>query len=190
MHRVTHALIFLLSITSIHALPFADSKASSNEDVILGRTALDCSAWYLTQGDPNKLLAQTLKPPCRVPASFPAVLRDGWSTDPECDAAKQPKTCQYHKGAHGCYRHAFKERGPGAQACYDKNGQFIDDVWKGAGTVDAQTPLGDGVQQAAHFVADVVPFYSCCKITFIYNPLCNLYYEKRPAGQCENKPAI
>ncbi|UJR08035.1 hypothetical protein I4U23_012312 [Adineta vaga] len=190
MYTTTYTLLILLGVTFINGLPFADSNENSYENAILNRGAPDCLVWYLTQGDPQELLAQTLKPPCHIPISFPKTLLGGWSVDPECDASKQPKTCDYHKGAYGCYRHAFSSSGPGAQACYDRSGQWIGDVWKGAGTVDAATPLGDFSQQTAHFLVDVAPYYSCCKITLFPKSICNLYYEKRPPGQCENKPAV
>ncbi|CAF0749668.1 unnamed protein product [Adineta steineri] len=191
MRSVTYTLLVLLVVTIINGFPSADDNMESYKDVMLNRDVGSCLTWYALQGDPQKLLAQTLPPPCNCPASFPPTLIDGWTTDPECDAAKQPNTCDLHKGAYGCYRYAFKSTGPGAQACYDKNGKFISDPWKGAGTVDAETPLGDIIQQGEHFLCDVLPYYSCCKLTLLGQRfICDLYYEKRPPGQCVDKPAI
>ncbi len=103
-------------------------------------------AWYAVEPDPKPLLARTENPPCNIPSTFPATLLGGWSVDPDCDAQEQPDTCELHKGAYGCYRNAKASTGPGAQACYDKNGKWISDPWKGAGTLDTETPLGDLTQ--------------------------------------------
>ncbi|CAF1208557.1 unnamed protein product [Adineta steineri] len=140
---------------------------------------------------------RVLKPLCQVPSIFPRqlnegwVVGEGWVVDEACDPLKQPKTCDYHKGAYGCYRFAYSNTGSGAQACYDKNGNFISDPWKGGGTVDQETLSGDLIQSARHVACDVVSYYSCCQTFFSLQPYtCNLYYEKRPTGQCENKTAI
>lgn len=152
------------------------------------RGYVHCQIWHALQGDPNELLAETPKPPCRVPPSFPRTLPGGWSVDTSCDSEKQPNTCSLHVGAYCCYRNAFKSEGPGAQACYDESGQWIADPWLGAGTVDKETPLGDFIQQIKHGVADVLPYFSCCKTLLAPQPeTCNLYYEKRPPGQCEDQ---
>ena len=150
------------------------------------RELFSCTLWYFFEGDPADLLAQTKKPPCSISATFPLELSGNWSIDPGCDPLKQPNTCDYHKGAQGCYRHAFSSTGPGAQACYDSSGQWISDPWLGAGTVDKETPIGDFVQQAEHALVDVAPYLNCCKTKFSPQPFtCNLYYEKRPPGQCQ-----
>ncbi|CAF3939271.1 unnamed protein product [Adineta steineri] len=139
----------------------------------------------------NNASDRVLKPPCQVLSTFPRQLNEGWVVDVDCDPLKQPKTCDYHKGAYGCYRFAYSNTGPGAQACYDKNGNFISDPWKGGGTVDKETSSGDLIQSAKHVACDVVSYYSCCQTFFSPQPYtCNLYYEKRPTGQCENKTAI
>jgi len=89
-------------------------------------------------------------------------------------------------GATGCYRHAYKNTGPGAQACYDKNGNWLSDVWLGAGTLDVETPLGNIFQQLKHLTEDVTPYDNCCKDKSLPQPgTCNLYFEKRPPGECQ-----
>jgi len=191
MYSLTSTLLVLLLVTLINGHPSNVDNGNSKENEILTRDLLGCRSWYRGEGDPSILLAQTLNPPCSIPPTFPETLLDGWVVDPGCDAAQQPNTCGLHKGAHGCYRHAFASTGPGAQACYDQNGQWISDPWKGAGTLDAETPLGDLAQQARHGIVDVATYYSCCTTWLAKQPeTCNLYYEKRPPGQCEDKPAI
>lgn len=180
-------LLALLPIAWPNGIPFDATNTNSNEDEILTRDAASCTAWYLTQPSPKELLARTIKPPCSILSTFPPTLPGGWSVDPGCDASKQPNTCDFHIGAHGCYRNTIASTGPGAQACYDAKGQWISDPWKGAGTLDVETPLGDLVQQGKHLIVDVVPYYSCCKTSlFFQKTVCNLYYEKRPPGQCQN----
>ncbi|CAF0900289.1 unnamed protein product [Adineta steineri] len=187
MHTITNIFLALLLVLSVAGFELGNIDENSNEQLMAGRGYVDCLIWYATQGDPNKLLAKTKKPYCQVPATFPSTLPGGWSVDTSCDAAKQPNTCSLHAGAYCCYRNALKSTGPGAQACYDKSGQWISDPWLGAGTVDKETPLGNIIQQAKHGVADVIPYYSCCVLTlFAPQPeTCNRYYEKRPPGQCE-----
>jgi len=162
-----------------------------DESPVSSRGLQDCINWYKKEPNPSVHLSKTLDPPCRCPKSFPSKLIGGWTTDPGCDAKKQPNTCDYHKGAFGCYRHSFKTTGPGAQACYDKDGNWIADTWKGAGTLDAETPLGSLFQQLRHYNADVVPWNNCCKDNKVPQPsTCNMYFEKRPPGKCVDKPAI
>ncbi|CAF3005640.1 unnamed protein product [Rotaria sp. Silwood2] len=186
-----------LLLSFLLALPIASIELRSgdeenfNEHLPSSRGLIDCFVWYSLQGDPSALLAKTAKPPCRVPTSFPRTLSGGWSVDTACDAAKQPNTCSLHTGAYCCYRNALKSTGPGAQACYDEFGQWISDPWLGAGTIDKETPLGSIIQQGKHVFADVLPYYSCCKTLFASQPeTCNRYYEKRPPGQCEDKPVV
>jgi hypothetical protein len=114
-------------------------------------------------------------------------LTGGWSVDDGCDAAKQPNTCGLHVGAHGCYRHALARTGPGAQACYDPNGIWISDPWKGAGTLDKENPLGGFLQVILHGIVDVIPYQQCCQTNPVQPQFCNLYFEKRPPGQCEGE---
>ena len=190
MHQITSILLIVLIIALVNGIPFTADKELFDQQGVLGRSA-SCRSWYNKQGNPNELLAKTLKPPCKIPSTFPSSLLDGWKVDSGCDASKQPNTCDLHKGAHGCYRHAFASKGPGAQACYDKEGQWISDPWKGAGTLDAETPSNNLMQQMAHAVADVFSYYDCCQTSSSPQPeTCNLYYEKRPPGQCEDKPAV
>ena len=165
--------------------------AIGHERQVGQRSLASCTSWYKKQIDPAEHLKKTLSPPCKIPATFPSKLLNGWSTDPSCDAKKQPNTCSYHVGAYGCYRHAFKSTGPGAQSCYDKDGVWISDPWKGAGTLDVETPLGSLFQQLRHVTADVTPYDDCCKDKSAPQPsTCNMYYEKRPPGQCQDVPAI
>ncbi len=146
-----------------------------------------CQNWYNKEGDPNILLALTLNPPCKIPITFKPTMTNGWSVDPGCDASKQPNTCNLHVGAHTCYRHAKASTGPGAQACYDPQGNWISDVWKGAGTLDAETPLGGLIQTIKHGIVDVIPYNDCCQNSNTADNACHLYYEKRPPGQCEGE---
>ena len=181
MHSTT-TLHLLLVIIGIFAIDAQDS---------LSRSQAKCIDWHKKELDPAVYLAKTLNPPCRIPPSFPTTLKDGWKTDPGCDAKKQPNTCSYHVGANGCYRHAITKPGPGAQACYDKKGDWISDPWEGAGTLDKHTPLGSLFEQLNHYNHDVVPFDNCCRTEGNPQPsTCNLYFEKRPPGVCEDKPAI
>ncbi|CAF1185658.1 unnamed protein product [Rotaria sp. Silwood1] len=187
MHCTTYALLVFLTVTLINCVPFATDNENLDQQAMLHRGLPSCSVWYWSQPNPEILLAKTLKPPCNISPTFPSTLPGGWSVDPGCDASQQPNTCDLHKGAYGCYRSALSTTGPGAQACYDKNGQWISDPWKGAGTLDAETPLGDIIQEAKHVVADVLPYYSCCKTSIFFQTYnCNHYYEKRPPGQCQN----
>jgi hypothetical protein len=88
---------------------------------MLNPSVLSCL--YELEGDPNDLLARTLKLPCTIPSAFPLKLLDGWTVFSGCDASKQRNTCDFHKGAYGCYRHAFFTTGLGVQACYDNQGR-------------------------------------------------------------------
>ncbi|CAF1384192.1 unnamed protein product [Rotaria sp. Silwood1] len=187
MHAIAYTLLILLTTALINSIPFNTDNEDLDHQEILHRGLSSCLLWYQSQPDPATLLAKTLKPPCSISPAFSETLPGGWSVDPGCDASKQPNTCDMHKGANGCYRSAISNTGPGAQACYDKNGQWISDPWKGAGTLDAETPLGDIIQQGKHLIADVLPYYSCCKTSiFSQSQNCSLYYEKRPSGQCQN----
>jgi hypothetical protein len=186
MQSVINLFVFLCLTLSTVGLALNKDEQVSSGKFPSSRGLVTCLSWYALQGNPNLILAQTLKPPCTIPTAFPSTLPGGWSVDPECDAAKQPNTCQYHVGAHSCYRHAYRASGPGAQACYKSNGQWISDPWLGAGTVDKETPLGDLIQQGKHVVVDVLPYGDCCKSLGVPQPAtCNLYYAKRPPGQCQ-----
>lgn len=190
MHSIVSTIFIVLVIALVNGHPFdINEKVLDQQEPVVRSES--CRSWYNKQGDPKELLAKTLKPPCKIPPSFPRTLIDGWTVDSGCDAAKQPNTCSLHQGAHGCYRHSFEQKGPGAQACYDPQGHWISDPWKGAGTLDAETPSGNLLQQFAHAVADVFPYNDCCVTTSSPQPeTCNLYYEKRPPGECEDKPAV
>ncbi|CAF0825361.1 unnamed protein product [Rotaria sordida] len=187
MRSSAYTLLVLLTVTLINGIPFATDNGDSDQQEMLHRSLPDCLSWYWSQPDPAQFLANTVKPSCSISPTFPPFLPGGWSVDPGCDASKQPNTCDLHKGAHGCYRNAISTTGPGAQACYDVNGQWISDPWKGAGTLDVETPLGDAIQQGLHVVVDVLPYYSCCKTSLLFQKsTCNLYYKRRPSGQCQN----
>lgn len=180
--RSTTNLLLLLVIIGIYSI---DAEPE------LSRSVAKCTDWHKKEASPEVHLAKTLNPPCSIPSTFPKELKDGWKTDPGCDASKQPNTCSYHKGAHGCYRHAKSRTGPGAQSCYDRQGNWIADPWKGAGTLDKHTPLGSLLEQLNHYNHDVVPWENCCNTAGNPQPTtCNLYFEKRPPGVCEEKPAI
>ncbi|CAF4397133.1 unnamed protein product, partial [Didymodactylos carnosus] len=86
-----------------------------------------------------------------------------------------------------CYRGQQKQRGPGAQCCYDSNGRWINNPKNGGGTLDVQAPTGSLLQILKHHRVDVAPFYWCCKGGGQASELCQLYFEKRPAGKCENE---
>ncbi|CAF2081934.1 unnamed protein product [Rotaria magnacalcarata] len=150
-----------------------------------------CEAWHNAEPHPSIFSEQTPKCPCHVLASFPKVFNDGskiWKTDPGCIASQHPNTCKYHKGAHGCYRFAYKSTGPGAQCCYNKNGVWIKDPHRGAGTLDrerAPDSFFDLSQLAAHHHHDVVPWENCCKDPAVPRDVCQLYFDKRPPGVCE-----
>lgn len=186
MSSIAYTIFVLSVIVLINGIPFDAENRNLEEQQILPRGVITCGVWYLSQPDPQTLLAKTLTPKCTIDPSFPPTLPGGWSVDTGCDASKQPNTCDLHKGAYGCYRSALGTTGPGAQACYDKNGHFISDPWKGAGTLDAESPTGGVIQSAKHFLTDVAPYYSCCKVTFFQEYNCNHYYEKRPPGSCKD----
>ena len=172
-------------ITLAYGLP--PVKRSSEVESRSLWVGVACQAWHKLQPDPSAALSQIATPPCKVPSAFPANLSGGWSVDPGCDASLQPDTCSYHPGAYSCYRHAYAATGPGTQACYDVNGQFISDPWQGAGTLDLETPIGDIIQQGKHALVDVFPYYYCCSTLFKQPDTCNLYYAKRPPGQCSGE---
>ncbi|CAF3340852.1 unnamed protein product [Rotaria sp. Silwood1] len=122
MRIAANLLLAFLLTSSIFGIELTNDEENFNERQPSTRDLLDCIVWYSLQGDPNELLAKTVKPPCRVPTLFPRTLDGGWSADIACDAAKQPNTCSWHSGAYCCYRNALKPTGPGARACYDKLG--------------------------------------------------------------------
>ncbi|CAF2155740.1 unnamed protein product [Rotaria magnacalcarata] len=186
-------LIFaLLLIIHVNSQPIDESSDEEFAQRMKSTRALaDCTNWYGREPEASVHLAKILSAPCSIPPTFPPNLKDGWTTDPGCDAKKQPNTCSYHVGAWGCYRHSFKNTGPGAQACYDRKGNWLSDTWQGAGTLDAETALGSIFQQLRHYTADVVPYDNCCTTSGLPQPsTCNLYFEKRPTGICEVKPAV
>ena len=155
-----------------------------------------CKKWY--SGEPNAtvFLRETRDCPCRIPTHFAEKLSDGahtWLTDSGCVASKQPNTCSYHKGAHGCYRHGYKSKGPGAQCCYDREGNWIKDEFAGGGTLDrerAPDNILNLIQWNAHNKHDVIPWNNCCKEPGMPTAVCILYYEKRPSGNCKVYPDI
>ncbi|CAF3005138.1 unnamed protein product [Rotaria sp. Silwood2] len=150
-----------------------------------------CQNWYNAEPHPSIFLEQTRKCPCRVPANFPKDLNDGskiWKTDSGCAASSHPNTCSYHIGAHGCYRFGYKTTGPGAQCCYDKEGIWMNDPHKGAGTLDrerAPDNILNLFQWSAHNKHDVIPWENCCKDLAVPRDVCQLYFDKRPPGECE-----
>ncbi|CAF0780711.1 unnamed protein product [Adineta steineri] len=117
----------------MNTLSHSSEVEESNEENVSDRGLLSCLLWNKLEGDPNELLKK---------------LNEGWVVDEGCDPLDQPETCDYHKGAYGCYRFAYSNTGPDAQACSDKNGNFISDPRKGGGTVDKETPSGDLIQSA------------------------------------------
>jgi hypothetical protein len=156
------------------------------------RNIAACEKWYKAEPPASVFLEQTRKCPCRISAKFPKEFSDGsaiWKTDAGCTASSQPNTCSYHKGAHGCYRFAYKSKGPGSQCCYDKEGIWMSDPHNGAGTLDrerAPDNILNLIQWSAHNKHDVIPWENCCKDPAIPRTVCQLYFEKRPAGTCEN----
>jgi hypothetical protein len=156
------------------------------------RNIVTCQKWHSAEPHPLVFLEQTRKCPCRAPSSFPKEFSDGsqiWKTDAGCIAGNQPNTCAYHKGAHGCYRFAHKSKGPGAQCCYNKAGIWISDPFNGAGTLDrerAPDNIFNLIQWNAHNKHDVIPWDNCCKDSSIPRNICQLYYDKRPPGECQN----
>jgi hypothetical protein len=186
MYQITSTLFVLLIATLTKGLVLTPNDGNLNQNDKLTRIPA-CQNWYNGEGDPQVHLDKTLKPPCKISPKFPRTLTQGWSVDDGCDAAKQPDTCGLHVGAYGCYRHSFASTGPGAQACYDQQGNWIADPWQGAGTLDAETPLGGLIQALRHYIADVKPYYDCCRTNPVQTPYCNLYFEKRPPGVCEGE---
>jgi hypothetical protein len=184
-----HAIFFLLTITFVclngNVIP--DESIPSEP---AARNINACNKWYAAEPDPAPFLAKTRKCPCRVPNTFPQNYNDGavtWKTDLGCAASSQPNTCSYHKGAHGCYRFAYESKGPGAQCCYTKAGEWISDPFAGAGTLDrerAPDSIFNIAQALAHNSHDVVPWNNCCKDSDTTRASCLLYYAKRPAGEC------
>ncbi|CAF1400827.1 unnamed protein product [Didymodactylos carnosus] len=152
----------------------------------------DCKRWHSEQLNPESYIEQIPTCFCRVPSTgrdpFPNPLPGGtFQIDSGCDFHKDlDKTCAYHQGARGCYREQQKQRGPGAQCCYDSNGRWINNPKNGGGTLDVQAPTGSLLQILKHHRVDVAPFYWCCRGGQA-SELCQLYFEKRPAGKCENE---
>ncbi|CAF1587523.1 unnamed protein product, partial [Didymodactylos carnosus] len=148
-----------------------------------------CSLWHSRQANASIYLSLIPKCPCSIPTivsgHFPTSFNE-FVTDDACDSSK-PNSCQLHVGATHCYRRSFKISGPGAQCCYDVNGTWITEPEKGAGTLDVQTASGSLYQKwILHIIADVLPYFACCKSIFATKDSCKLYYEKRPAGECEH----
>ncbi|CAF0780627.1 unnamed protein product [Didymodactylos carnosus] len=178
----------------LEQLPTAADEEVSDADLVKlfgnNRKLSDCTNWHKKEPDPSAILMQVRKSPCRCPPSFPKSFHDGtdeWTTDPGCDASKQPNTCSYHIGAHGCYRHTYTSKGPGTQACYDKNGDWIADPRKGAGTLDKYNAVNQNLFHLLnHYNHDVVPWNNCCDDASLPENICDLYYEKRPPGECQH----
>ena len=188
MHIVSLLFFAILVISAQGSIgPNSSGRTTRSE-----RTIADCQKWYNVEPDPAPLLAKIRKCPCSIPTSFPKEYNDGgakWKTDDGCQAAQQPNTCSYHKGAHGCYRHAYGSSGPGTQCCYNKAGIWISDPFQGAGTLDrecAPTNILNIFQWLAHNKHDVIPWDDCCKDPAMPREICQLYYEKRPPGECVN----
>jgi hypothetical protein len=177
---IINLLVTFMLVVSIDSLALGgDNQASASS-----RGGIGCYLWYILQGNPNALVTQTPVPPCLIPTTFPATYQ-GWSIEPVCNPNGLLPGCLFHEGAYACYEKAFGSSGPGGEACYDKNGNWISDPFKGAGTVDEETPLGGTDQELKHVTADVLPYLTCCG-TNPALPLgtCSLYYEKRPPGYC------
>jgi hypothetical protein len=177
---IIHLLVTFILVVSIDSSTLDEDNQGSPSS----RGSIDCTIWYITQGNPNSLLAQTPTPPCSIPSTFPSTY-EGWQIEPVCNPNGLLPGCLFHGGAYACYEKAYGSTGPGGEACYDKNGNWIADPFKGAGTVDKETPLGGVDQEAKHVAADVVPYLACCG-TNSAAPLntCSLYYQKRPPGRC------
>lgn len=171
---------------------FVDAKFISQRSSIVETNTKKCQQWHQAEPDPEIFLAKTRNCPCSVSTAFPSSFHDGlktWKVDAGCDASKQPNTCQYHQGAYGCYRFAYQNTGPGSQCCYYKNGTWISDPFQGAGTLDrerAPDNLWNVFQWIAHNNHDVIPWDNCCKDSSMPKEICQLYFEKRPPGQCQN----
>ncbi|CAF1478535.1 unnamed protein product [Adineta ricciae] len=186
--------IFFFS-TLIIVISFTNGKFVSDENLrteIIMKNIDACIKWDKNEPNPEPLLQKIRDCPCIIPTSFPKEIYDGaetWKTDAGCMASKQPKTCEYHKGAYGCYRHAFKSSGPGAQCCYDKAGNWMSDPFQGAGTLDrerAPDSILSLIQLKKHNDHDVIPWNNCCKNTGMAVDYCRLYFNKRPPGKCQN----
>ena len=154
---IINLLVTFMLVVSIDSRTLGKDDQKSG----IGDGKIACLAWYAVQGNPNTLLAQTPTPPCTVPTTFPATYQ-GWSIEPVCNPNSLLPGCLFHDGAYACYEKAFGSTGPGGEACYDKNGNWISDPFKGAGTVDKETPLGGTDQELNHVTADVLPYLNCC----------------------------
>ncbi|CAF3884740.1 unnamed protein product [Rotaria sp. Silwood1] len=149
-----------------------------------------CDVWSGYQRNPQYYINEIPPCPCRV--------RTNWSQnflsyhiDPICNANKQPDTCNSHIGAWGCYRKRSATASSGAQCCYDKEGRWLDDVWKGAGTLDAYATIDkngniDICGVFNHWRSDYLSYYSCCQSRFQSRQKCKNYYDLRPPGRCQD----
>ncbi|CAF1266365.1 unnamed protein product [Adineta steineri] len=191
MKSISLALFALFNILFINCLPFNIKNNDGNQCEISFFDTQACNIWYQQQGNPKDLLSQTVIPPCQISTLFPEQLPGGWEADETCNAHQHFGHCEFHPGAYGCYRSCVNSTGPSGQACYYQNGTWISDPREGGGTVDAETPCGDLVQEIKHFCADFIPYFVCCVLpTTSSAENCNKYYLARPAGTCNGTSAF
>ncbi|CAF1378817.1 unnamed protein product [Adineta steineri] len=185
--QMLHLLLLTVAVACLNANAVPEDAARAQA---IARNTAACEKWYKAEPHPLPFLEQTRNCPCRISTSFPKEFSDGgavWKTDAGCGASSQPNTCNYHKGAWGCYRHAYKSKGPGAQCCYDRSGNWMSDPHAGAGTLDrerAPDNILNLIQWNAHNKHDVIPWDNCCKDPSMPRDVCQWYYDKRPPGQC------
>jgi len=124
--------------------------------------------------------------PCRMSTTWKNNQFD-FTIDSICDPRKSNFwNCRFHQGAKGCYRKKSISISAGAQCCYDRDGLWLSNWRKGAGTLDFYYPeTGRNLSTYQHFFSDVLSYFSCCNhISDIFNT-CKQYMRYRPAGTCE-----
>ncbi|CAF3116313.1 unnamed protein product [Rotaria socialis] len=148
-----------------------------------------CPIWLALQSESytEKSMNETPLCPCQVSIMWDGD-QFGFNVDPSCDARKSGYwNCRFHQGAKGCYRRKSTKSAAGAQCCYDKNGIWIADWNKGAGTLDMYYPQTlTTISTYQHFFSDVLSYFSCCIGASKILNSCEHYMKYRPPGKCEH----
>lgn len=85
----------------------------------------------------------------------------------------------YNPEADHGFMQRVTSRSGAAQRCVYKNGKLLVGPPSG-GNVRSVSPNGEQ-GEVAHIVADILPWYTCCKLS-VTKSYCNLYYERRPSN--------
>ena len=134
-----------------------------------------CLDWYNEEKKDTRWLEklnEQFKCPCAVNNKMKEIDNPSnvkWSEDLGC----KKTDCSFHPGAAGCLRSdGYTDDNAGQQCCYDSNGKLLRAGSKGAGTPDKE--YGGFLNWYDHRVADVYPYYDCCRDCEI-NSYCDYY---------------